>query len=53
MGGEYQWPAIPEVVKYRQIVRDLILNIIDETPLELPVTMDSPWVCVRCICAGL
>lgn len=43
MGGSYKWPAISEVVEYRQIVRDLILKVIDDTPLELPVTMDSPW----------
>lgn len=43
MGGSYQWPAISDVVEYRRIVRNLILKVIEDTPLELPITMDSPW----------
>lgn len=43
MGGSYQWPPISEVVAYRQTVRDLILKVIEDTPLEGPVNMDSPW----------
>uniref|UniRef100_A0A0B7B1Y1 Sulfatase-modifying factor enzyme domain-containing protein n=1 Tax=Arion vulgaris TaxID=1028688 RepID=A0A0B7B1Y1_9EUPU len=43
MGGSYKWPPIPEVVEYRRVVRNLILKVIEDTPLELPITMDSPW----------
>ena len=44
MGGSYQWPEVSEVLDYRRTVRQLILDVIDNTTLELPVTMDSPWV---------
>ena len=44
MGGKYKWPQLDDVVEYRRRVRQLILQLIDKTPLELPVTMDSPWV---------
>lgn len=47
MGGSYQWPSVEETVQYRREVRQIILDIIDETPLELPVTMESKWVCER------
>ncbi|XP_059153171.1 hercynine oxygenase-like [Physella acuta] len=43
MGGSYKWPPVSEVVEYRRVVRNLILKVIDETTLELPITMDSPW----------
>ncbi|XP_050402624.1 uncharacterized protein LOC126818955 [Patella vulgata] len=43
MGGSYKWPSIQTVVEYRQQVRNIIKNIIQETPLQLPITMDSPW----------
>ncbi|KAI0220610.1 hypothetical protein LSAT2_027896 [Lamellibrachia satsuma] len=43
MGGKYKWPQLDDVVEYRRRVRQLILQLIDKTPLELPVTMDSPW----------
>lgn len=45
MGGNYQWPSLEEVVNYRRQVKNLILDMIQNTPLELPITMDSPWVC--------
>ncbi len=45
MGGAFSWPTMPEVVEYRRQVRELILNIIADTPLELPITKKSPWVC--------
>ena len=48
-GGRLDWPSIEEIVDYRMKVKELILQIIDDTPLELPVTKDSPWVriCVK------
>ena len=45
MGGKFEWPPIKDVVDYRRNVRQMILKIIDETPLSLPITRDSPWVC--------
>ena len=44
MGGSFKWPSVPEVLQYRQDVRKAILEIIDSTSLELPVTPDHPWV---------
>ena len=44
MGGKFVWPSLAEVVEYRRRVKELILRVIDETPLEMPVTFDSPWV---------
>ena len=46
MGGKFQWPALDDVIEYRRKVRHLILDVIEKTQLELPITMDSPWVCV-------
>ena len=46
MGGQYEWPALDDVIEYRRQVRHLILDVIEKTPLELPITMDSPWVSV-------
>ncbi|RUS75386.1 hypothetical protein EGW08_016848, partial [Elysia chlorotica] len=43
MGGSYKWPSMKEVVEYRRQVRELIVQIIQETPLALPITMESPW----------
>jgi hypothetical protein len=45
MGGKFQWPALDDVITYRRQVRQLIIDLIEKTPLELPITMDSPWVC--------
>lgn len=39
----YQWPSVPEVREYRQKVRETILKVIDQTPLELPVDWNSPF----------
>ena len=47
MGGAFSWPSMPEVVEYRRQVREMILKIIDDTPLELPITKGSPWVCAN------
>lgn len=45
MGGKFKWPSVDRVIEYRKNVKQLILKIIDDTPLELPVTHDSLWVC--------
>ena len=44
MGGKFEWPALSDVVEYRRQVRKLVLDVIDRTPLSLPITQDSPWV---------
>ena len=44
MGGSFVWPTVAEVAEYRKKVRKAILDVIDNTPLELPVTQESKWV---------
>lgn len=44
MGGNYRWPSVEDVREFRLKVRELINKVIDRTPLELPVTWNSPWV---------
>lgn len=44
MGGKFSWPRLDNVVEYRRKVRNIILMIIEETSLELPITMENPWV---------
>ena len=44
MGGKFKWPKVAEVAEYRRKVRELILKLIDDTPLQLPVTPENPWV---------
>ncbi|XP_067893606.1 uncharacterized protein [Heterodontus francisci] len=43
MGGSYNWPKLLECIEYRRKVRAIVRKVIQETPLELPVTVDSPW----------
>ena len=44
MGGNFVWPKVSEVAEYRKKVRQTMLDVIDNTPLELPVTQESKWV---------
>ncbi len=43
MGGSFKWPPLAEVVEYRRKVRNSIRKIISDTPLQLPIDMESPW----------
>ncbi|EDO38225.1 predicted protein [Nematostella vectensis] len=43
MGGEFTWPKVSAVAEYRRRVREVILEIIETTPMELPITQGSPW----------
>nr|AMM72581.1 5-histidylcysteine sulfoxide synthase [Paracentrotus lividus] len=43
MGGSYQWPSLKDVVQFRLKVRNVIRKVIEDTPLELPVTQESKW----------
>lgn len=47
MGGSFKWPRLSEVLEYRRQVRELVINIIETAPLQLPVTQDHPWVSHR------
>ena len=44
MGGSYKWPALDELIRYRNQVRDMVLDCIERFPFDLPVTQESPWV---------
>lgn len=41
--AHYQWPTPAEVKSYRDQVRALVLNLIDNAPLQLPVDWNNPW----------
>lgn len=44
MGGSYQWPSLQEVMEYRQKVKDLVIDVIENAPLTLPINQEHPWV---------
>ena len=39
----YTWPAVADVYKYRNEVRAVIEKVIDEMPLNMPVTWTDPF----------
>jgi len=41
--SNYQWPTPAEVKHYRDQVRALVLNLIDNAPLQMPVDWNNPW----------
>ncbi|XP_019645512.1 PREDICTED: ergothioneine biosynthesis protein 1-like [Branchiostoma belcheri] len=43
MGGSFQWPPLAEAVEFRRLVRNRVRQLIEDTPLQLPITQDSPW----------
>ena len=43
MGGSFNWPSLDRILEYRREVRHLILDTIDSSPLQLPITWDSTW----------
>ncbi|ESN98975.1 hypothetical protein HELRODRAFT_162449 [Helobdella robusta] len=43
MGEKYEWPRLSEVVLYRRKVRMLVHEVIERTPLQLPISWDSVW----------
>lgn len=43
MGGSFVWPKVSEVAEYRRKVRQAMLDVIENTPLDLPVTQESIW----------
>lgn len=41
----YNWPKVEEVREYRKEAKELILKLIDETPLTMPIGWNSPfWI---------
>lgn len=41
----YQWPSVAEVKTYRDQVKQVVNQLIDTTPITLPLSQDSPaWV---------
>ena len=41
----YNWPLVSDVRKYRDTVKELILDVIDRIPLVLPIDWESPfWI---------
>lgn len=41
--AHYDWPSVAEVTEFRRQVIELVGNLIDTMPLELPIDWDSPW----------
>lgn len=39
----YDWPTLTQTQTYRDKVYDLVTDLIETLPLELPLTEDSPW----------
>ena len=42
-GAHYEWPSVAEVKAYRDRVRALVVDLIDNAPLTLPVDWPNPW----------
>ena len=41
----YTWPEVAAVREYRDQVKEMILKLIDETPLQLPIDWNNPfWI---------
>ena len=41
--ANYNWPTPSEVKAYRHKVRDVVLDLIDHAPLQLPIDWNHPW----------
>lgn len=39
----YQWPTVAEVQTYRNQVRTLVCDLIDNAPLQTPINWQNPW----------
>ena len=43
--AHYNWPPIAKVREYREKVKQVVIDVIQKTPLTLPITWESPfWV---------
>ncbi len=45
MGGTFKWPSVHEVMEYRTKVKNVVYNVIESSPLSLPIHHNHPWVC--------
>lgn len=41
--AHYHWPTPAQVKNYRDQVRALVLDLIDNAPLQLPIDWENPW----------
>ena len=41
--AHYDWPSVADVQAYRDRVREVVDDLIQTMPLQLPITWDSPW----------
>lgn len=41
--ANYEWPTPAEVKAYRDRVRALVIDLIENAPLQLPVDWNNPW----------
>ncbi|HET8598417.1 MAG TPA: 5-histidylcysteine sulfoxide synthase [Castellaniella sp.] len=39
----YRWPSVAEVRAYRERVRALVCEVIDQAPLQSPIDWQNPW----------
>lgn len=39
----YEWPTVAEVQNYRDQVRKLVCDLIDNAPLQSPINWQNPW----------
>ena len=43
--AHYNWPPIAKVREYREKVKQVVIDVINNTPLTMPITWESPfWV---------
>lgn len=41
--AHYDWPSVAEITKFRAQVKEMVGNLIDTLPLEMPIDWNSPW----------
>jgi 5-histidylcysteine sulfoxide synthase/putative 4-mercaptohistidine N1-methyltranferase len=41
--NHYEWPSVRAVQEYRDQVKAVILNLLDDYPLTLPIDWENPW----------
>ncbi len=43
--NHYDWPDVSAVWEYRERVKEVVLKVIDHTPLEMPISWENPfWI---------
>ncbi len=48
--NHYNWPSVSSVWEYRNKVKEVVLDLIDELALQLPVDWENPfWIILMCI----